>query len=160
MLRASAQHRAAPGECLGYMNSNLAVQSDSAMFTTVFYGILDTRTGELQFANGGHNRPYVVRWMASRGRFPMTAALSSESWTDLRMTPTRPAWLPAKLWSCLPMAFTEAQRQKRRFFGDNRLEQLFQPDGGVSAATTRGLLARSRPGIRLTAHRKPTTSPY
>ena len=60
LLRAFAQHRAAPGECLAYMNSNLTAQSDSAMFTTVFYGILDTRTGELQFANGGHNRPYVL----------------------------------------------------------------------------------------------------
>ncbi len=60
LLRAFAQHRATPGECLAYMNSNLTAQSDSAMFTTVFYGILDTRTGELQFANGGHNRPYVL----------------------------------------------------------------------------------------------------
>jgi len=60
LLRATAQHRAAPGECLAYMNSNLAAQSDSGMYTTVLYGILDTSSGALHFGIGGHNRPYIV----------------------------------------------------------------------------------------------------
>jgi serine phosphatase RsbU (regulator of sigma subunit) len=30
------------------------------MFVTVFYGILDIRTGELHYSNGGHNPPCVL----------------------------------------------------------------------------------------------------
>jgi sigma-B regulation protein RsbU (phosphoserine phosphatase) len=30
------------------------------MFVTVFYGILNTRTGEFQYTNGGHNPPYII----------------------------------------------------------------------------------------------------
>ena len=41
------------------MNTTLATQNPSHMFVTMFYGILNTRTGELQYANGGHNPPYV-----------------------------------------------------------------------------------------------------
>ena len=29
------------------------------MFVTLFYGILNSRTGEVEFAVGGHNPPYV-----------------------------------------------------------------------------------------------------
>jgi sigma-B regulation protein RsbU (phosphoserine phosphatase) len=59
LLRATAQHRATPGHCLTYLNMTLAEQNVSGMFVTVFYGVLDTRTGEIQFANGGHNPPYI-----------------------------------------------------------------------------------------------------
>jgi phosphoserine phosphatase RsbU/P len=31
----------------------------AALFITMFYGILDTRTGDVEFAIGGHNPPYV-----------------------------------------------------------------------------------------------------
>jgi len=29
------------------------------MYVTAFYGVLDTRTGELAYANGGHNPPVI-----------------------------------------------------------------------------------------------------
>src|SRR5260370_10924826 len=59
LLRATAQHHVSPGECLSYVNGSLAEQSIASMFVTLFYGVLDTRTGEVQFANGGHNPPYI-----------------------------------------------------------------------------------------------------
>ena len=59
LLRATALQKAAPGECLQYVNTTLAAQNPSHMFVTMFYGILNTRTGELQYAIGGHNPPYV-----------------------------------------------------------------------------------------------------
>jgi len=30
------------------------------MYVTLFYGVLNTRTGELEFGNAGHNPPYVI----------------------------------------------------------------------------------------------------
>jgi sigma-B regulation protein RsbU (phosphoserine phosphatase) len=30
------------------------------MFVTIFCGILDTDTGEIEYSNGGHNPPYIV----------------------------------------------------------------------------------------------------
>ena len=59
LLRASAHHQASPGACLTYMNQSLVEQGTSGMFVTLFYGILNTRTGVLEYSNAGHNPPYA-----------------------------------------------------------------------------------------------------
>lgn len=59
LLRAAAHHHATPGGCLTYINESLVKQNGSGMFVTLFYGILNTRTGALEYSNAGHNPPYV-----------------------------------------------------------------------------------------------------
>jgi sigma-B regulation protein RsbU (phosphoserine phosphatase) len=58
LLRAAAHHQASPGACLTYMNQSLVEQNASGMFVTLFYGILNTRTGVIEYSNAGHNPPY------------------------------------------------------------------------------------------------------
>ena len=60
LLRATAQQKVGPAECLSYMNRVLQNQGEDGMFVTVFLGILNTATGELEYAIGGHNPPYLV----------------------------------------------------------------------------------------------------
>lgn len=60
LLRGTAQHKASPAECMSYLNKALAEENTSGMFLTMFYAVLDTRTGEIEFSNAGHNPPYVV----------------------------------------------------------------------------------------------------
>src|SRR5262245_33933777 len=60
LLKATALTSVSPGECLEHVNRLLCPDNDSAMFVTVFYGILHTDTGELEFSNAGHNVPYVI----------------------------------------------------------------------------------------------------
>ncbi len=133
LLRAFAQHRAAPGECLEYMNSNLTAQSDSAMFVTVFYGILDTRTGDLQFANGGHNRPYVV------GVDGQPRSLSDESGPIVGIMEgfgydTYAGRLaPGEALVLYTDGVTEARDKNDAFFGEKRLEGLLSAHGAESA---------------------------
>jgi sigma-B regulation protein RsbU (phosphoserine phosphatase) len=58
-LRAAALHHPLPGPCLTSMNEYLVEKHASGMYVTLFYGILNTRTGVLDFSNAGHNPPYV-----------------------------------------------------------------------------------------------------
>lgn len=60
LIRATALKGISPDECLTYVNNLLCKESVSSMFVTVFYGVLNYKTGELQYANGGHNPPYIV----------------------------------------------------------------------------------------------------
>src|SRR5215467_9603203 len=60
LLKATALQSGSAGECVKYVNDVLTRQSDSAMFVTIFYGILHTNTGELEFCIAGHNPPYVL----------------------------------------------------------------------------------------------------
>jgi len=61
LLKATALKGVPPEECLQQVNRILYLESVAAMFVTIFYGILNTRTGEVDYCNGGHNPPYVLR---------------------------------------------------------------------------------------------------
>ncbi len=61
LLKSTAIKGVSPGECLTHTNKILSSESETAMFVTVFYGVLDTVTGEMTYSNGGHNPPYILR---------------------------------------------------------------------------------------------------
>jgi sigma-B regulation protein RsbU (phosphoserine phosphatase) len=60
-LRDLAAHHSGPGACLAQANEVLCGQNPLDLFVTVFYCMLDPLTGELRYANGGHNPPYLRR---------------------------------------------------------------------------------------------------
>ncbi|HNS17991.1 MAG TPA: SpoIIE family protein phosphatase [Bacteroidales bacterium] len=60
IIRAAAIKGLPPKECLEYSNQLLCKENVNQMFVTVFYGILNTQTGEFHYTNGGHNPPYVI----------------------------------------------------------------------------------------------------
>jgi len=61
LLKATAMKGLPPSECLAYVNDLLCLESTAAMFVTIFYGIFNTTTGELEYSNGGHNPPYIMK---------------------------------------------------------------------------------------------------
>ena len=60
-LRELASHHLDPGDCLTCTNEILCTQNPMDLFVTVFYCVFDPATGELRYANGGHNPPCVRR---------------------------------------------------------------------------------------------------
>jgi sigma-B regulation protein RsbU (phosphoserine phosphatase) len=47
-------------EVLSRVNRQLAQDNPSLMFVTLFLGILNVRTGEVEYSSGGHDPPYVL----------------------------------------------------------------------------------------------------
>ena len=60
-IKAIASQIRDPATCLSTVNTMLIPESDLTTFVTAFYGVMDTRTGEVKYCNGGHNLPYIVR---------------------------------------------------------------------------------------------------
>lgn len=60
LLRSTARLIQDPGDILTRVNDALAERNESCTFVTILVGILDTRTGEVQFSNGGHNPPRLI----------------------------------------------------------------------------------------------------
>lgn len=60
LLRATALHGAPPKECLSHVNDVLLRQSKGELFVTLFYAILDLRTGDLDFSAGGQTAPCLL----------------------------------------------------------------------------------------------------
>jgi serine phosphatase RsbU (regulator of sigma subunit) len=61
MLRLAAQSSSSPGEMLQRVNETLFPYIPANMFVTCFYAILDPHSGNLTYANAGHDLPYLCR---------------------------------------------------------------------------------------------------
>ncbi len=60
-LRGIATQGEPPGACLSAMNRLLFPEGFPDRHVTLFYGVLDLRSGVLSFANAGHPPPYILR---------------------------------------------------------------------------------------------------
>jgi len=60
LIRATGLKGISTIDCMNYVNRLLCNESVSCMFVTVFYGILNTSTGEVEYVNAGHNPPYIL----------------------------------------------------------------------------------------------------
>lgn len=61
ILRTMAKQVAHPAECLHRVNQTLIPESAMNSFVTIWYGVLNRKTGVLQYSNGGHNLPYLKK---------------------------------------------------------------------------------------------------
>ena len=66
LIKAKAMYGRSVAEILAEVNEEIARDNDQTMFVTVFCGVLDLNTGELTYANAGHNPPLLL----SRGAAP------------------------------------------------------------------------------------------
>ena len=61
LLRAIAVRNVeSPGQVLAIVNDFLEQNNAEELFVTLFYGVLEERTGRFVYANGGHNPPILV----------------------------------------------------------------------------------------------------
>ncbi len=60
VTRAAAQEHSAAGRCLHDVNEAICAQNPHDLFVTLFYGILDPASGRFDYANAGHNAPFVI----------------------------------------------------------------------------------------------------
>jgi sigma-B regulation protein RsbU (phosphoserine phosphatase) len=67
LIRSAALADLTPGSTLSEANKLILQDSPSELFLSAFYGILDTRTGTLNYANAGHNPPLL--YQQTRGDF-------------------------------------------------------------------------------------------
>lgn len=58
-IRAYAPFCKTPSECLAKVNENLIPGNDAGLFVTLFYGVLNIKTGDFVFANAGHCYPML-----------------------------------------------------------------------------------------------------
>ncbi|MCX5882685.1 MAG: SpoIIE family protein phosphatase [Deltaproteobacteria bacterium] len=60
LMKGIASENITPSDILERTNRELCVDNDTMMFCTVFCGILNFVTGELAYANAGHNPPLII----------------------------------------------------------------------------------------------------
>lgn len=122
LLRSAAGYQKGPGECFTHVNKALLETNSAGMFVTAFYAVLNTRTGDLEFANAGHNPPYIfspggaLRKLTEKSG-PMLGLFEGHHYRTIttRMEPGEGILLYTD-------GVTEAYNAKDEFFNDERLE--------------------------------------
>ena len=61
LVKGSALGERDPVKCITEVNQLLYEQNKESMFVTMFYAVLDPASGLLQYVNGGHNLPCLVK---------------------------------------------------------------------------------------------------
>ncbi len=61
LLKATAREGLSPEKVLTRVNGELSRDNEVNMFVTVFCGVLDLLTGQVLFANAGHNHPLALK---------------------------------------------------------------------------------------------------
>ena len=60
LFRSATSYLNSPSDIVTRMNDSLSNNNEQNMFVTLLLGILDLKTGELQYCNAGHNSPLII----------------------------------------------------------------------------------------------------
>jgi len=126
LIRATGLKGISAAECIDYANHLLCNESTSCMFVTVFYGILDTRTGEISYVNGGHNPPLLIRADGTLEVIPLTGGPILGFLDDEKFDSARIQLHPNDTLFLYTDGITEAFNEQDEAFGETRLEELLK----------------------------------
>jgi sigma-B regulation protein RsbU (phosphoserine phosphatase) len=143
ILRATALQGVDPAGCLTYVNKVLGTQREGAVYVTVFYAILHTGMGDVEYCIGGHNPPYRV---SSTGEISavaepggvvvglLPAAEVQYETGSLRLRANEAIFL-------FTDGVTEAMNSEGAFFGERALRRVLTERAGLAAREmTQGVL--------------------
>ncbi len=135
LIRATGLKGISTRECMSYVNKLLCNESVSCMFVTVFYGILNTLTGEVEYVNAGHNPPYLLNSSGIR-KVEMTGGAILGCMEDFVYQSKKVQMSAGDLLFLYTDGVTEAFNKKEELYGEGRLEtflnnRLQHPIDGV-----------------------------
>lgn len=137
LLKALSQGSLSPSLIMENINRELCRENDQSMFVTLLLGILDIGTGEIQFANAGHNPPILMRdkvWPEYLKLKPGIAAGVFEEAVYQTETLTLGSNDSLLLYTD---GVTEAMDVRGVLYNEQRLKELVE---GVGAGNTVGLV--------------------
>jgi phosphoserine phosphatase RsbU/P len=102
----------------------LVRQCDPAMFVTIFYGILHTDTGELEFSIGGHNPPFLFSHERGAEMIKAKGGMIVGMIEQPRYTTERIQLQPGDGIFIYTDGVSEAEDLGENQFGEDRIEQM------------------------------------
>jgi len=126
-IKTTALGGMSPESCLLEVNRLLVREKASSMFATCFYGILNTRNGEFQYCNAGHNPPQVLRHAnGSLESLSETGGLPLGLFDGLPYAGAKARLLPGDSVFLFTDGVTEANNSALDDFSDQRLAEVLR----------------------------------
>lgn len=112
------------------------------MFVTLFFGVLDPRSGRLLYCNAGHNAPYVTGGNGARALGSVRGVpLGVKNESAYRTVETVLA--PEETLFVFSDGVTEAMNAAQEFYGETRLEQVLAACSGRASEEVVGSVIAS-----------------
>lgn len=131
LLKSTAGNGGTPNEILARLNAELCHDNESCMFVTLFFGVLNIRTGEVAYCNGGHNSPYYlhrggVTSLGSPGGIAL-GMVEQSSYASGRIVLS-----PGEALLLYTDGITEAMDSSDTLYSDPRLKRFLEDNRGSS----------------------------
>ena len=138
LLRGAAIAQSDPSKILREVNQLLCENNDTAMFVTLFLAVFDPATGELVYANGGHNPPVVFRSDGTSSLLPTTDGIALGIFPDISFHEKSIVLAPGDSAILYSDGVTEAENDAGEQFELERLYEVFAdaPPGDARKATS------------------------
>jgi CHASE2 domain-containing sensor protein len=134
---------ASPGALVAELNEHLNASSSPGMFITFFLGVLNVRTGELRYVNGGHNPGVLVDTEGSAPTLLETGGMVVGVMPGAAFEEGEVLLEPGSTLSIFSDGVTEALNEREDMFGDERLLTVLTSAAGQSAEATLARVVRA-----------------
>jgi sigma-B regulation protein RsbU (phosphoserine phosphatase) len=131
----------APDMVLRAANRRMLTDAHTSMFVTAFYGVLDPASGQLIYANAGHNPPYLFGRPGDHAPQQLTNTGVPLGIEEAMSWSTRTVMLaPGDTLVLYTDGVSEAQNERGEFFDEARLRATVERSLGGSAADVQAAL--------------------
>ena len=121
LFRTLATQEMMPAEIATRMNAELAGDNEAGMFVTMFLGLIDLKTGRLDFCNCGHNPPILNdEFMQMEPNAPIGL------WPDLEYVGESIDSIKGMPLLIYTDGLNEAENQRQEQFGDDHLLDILR----------------------------------
>ncbi|HEY7534425.1 MAG TPA: PP2C family protein-serine/threonine phosphatase, partial [Thermodesulfobacteriota bacterium] len=133
LIKAKSSKDILPDEILTKVNEELCSENDFGMFVTIFCGVLNTRTGEVCYSNGGHNLPYVLHSHGGIEPLKNTGGMGLGVIEDTKFETKKITLHTGDLLFLYTDGVTEAMDTEGNLFSDGRLKKFLERANGLGA---------------------------
>ena len=133
LLKGAALGSEDPGTAVTVVNDQLQDGNESNMFVTLFYAVYDPASGEVQFANGGHNPPLILHKDGSSTILPLTGGVALGVAPDFPFSTDTARLEPGEALLMYTDGVSEAENIDNEEFGMDRLQAIFDGSPPESA---------------------------
>ena len=136
LLKSYAESGMGVAEVLTQANNKLCEGNEAGMFVTVWMGYLNTKTGEVTYANAGHNPPFIRHGDGSVEMVKSRPGLVLAGMEDIRYRTNTVQLKPGDLLYLYTDGVTEATDVANNLYGEARLEAVLQQKNVGDVETT------------------------
>ena len=136
LLKGTAIGLPQPGDVLSDVNDLLYEENETAMFVTVFYAVYSPMTGEMTYANGGHNPPLLIHADGSSEFVPQIGGIALGIAQGIPFPQKTLTLQRGDTLLLYTDGVTEAMNAESEEFGVERLQTIFRDTPPTSAQAT------------------------